>query len=485
MTSQPAYIHDPYDLEKSVLGCLILDANSLADWRYYAGLVTNAKFDLMRSERNRIVLDAVLELYAKDVQPDFAAVIDWLKTTNRLDAVGGPGYVTALSQSVWSTANCRDYLKLLHDRWRRTQVEKAQSEMEEAMTSGIDVNVAAVQFADTMKRLVVSDSSVITPSAEAILGSAERLSGAHGDENRALPSGFPSFQRMVGGYVRGQIVTVGTFPGGGKTAFAMQEIDFILRNSNANVYAFLTESDIDQYLARYCSRTYHINANKWNSKEFSQTERQQIVSAAKQVSQFENRLFIAERGVYNAAQIESKVLEIESKTGKPCDFLVIDYLQRLAPASKGQSASEHRSLHDNMEIIFGLAAKKNAAVLLLSQITMESIRESFSKKDKRPGIGAFKGSGSVIEASKVCMLIYKDDQKHLKDKIVEQEFIVCKANDGATGAIPSLFIKPYTLHIEDTCFADRAPYHDALQRYGFDPHKVRGGHVQTSDEPGF
>src|SRR5690606_35860444 len=86
-----------------------------------------------------------------------------------------------------------------------------------------------------------------------------------------------------------------------------------------------------------------------------------------------------------------------------------------------------------------------------------------------PGIGAFRG-GVVTEYAKVVIILHKDEQEMLKanQPVVEQHIVICKANDGASGAIQSLFLKPFAMHIEDGDIKDRLRFREHLEALHFD-----------------
>src|SRR5687767_3417194 len=97
----PSAIQPQTSCEKAVLGSLILDAEQYQVWKQYAGMVKNPKFDLFHSDKNRTILDGIVELYEKGIHPGMVELTDWLLETNRLESAGGPGYILALPTSVF------------------------------------------------------------------------------------------------------------------------------------------------------------------------------------------------------------------------------------------------------------------------------------------------------------------------------------------------------------------------------------------------
>jgi replicative DNA helicase len=95
------------DLEEAVLGAMMLEQNSL-----------NAVIDILKpasfyKEANARIYDAISELFGKGEPVDILTVTHALRKAAQLELVGGPLYISSLTNRVASAANVETHARII------------------------------------------------------------------------------------------------------------------------------------------------------------------------------------------------------------------------------------------------------------------------------------------------------------------------------------------------------------------------------------
>ena len=96
------------ELEEAVLGAIMLEKSafdSLVD--------TNLKPECFYVEAHQLIFKAMMDMQQRGIPIDILTVVEELKRKEQLDLVGGPYYVTKLTNSVVSTANIEAHARIL------------------------------------------------------------------------------------------------------------------------------------------------------------------------------------------------------------------------------------------------------------------------------------------------------------------------------------------------------------------------------------
>ena len=96
--------------EMMVLGCMLTKINSL-----------NIAADALRSidfyyTEHQTIFDALVLLFKNDKPADIHLVSEELKRTDKLDKIGGVGYLTTLAQYAGTSAYVEEYVELIKNK---------------------------------------------------------------------------------------------------------------------------------------------------------------------------------------------------------------------------------------------------------------------------------------------------------------------------------------------------------------------------------
>lgn len=255
----------------------------------------------------------------------------------------------------------------------------------------------------------------------------------------AVPSGFPSLDRMLGGGLRrGDLVVIGGAVASGKSALALA---IALRAAGAgHRAAFYTgEMSVERVLERILAIEGRARMDDLQRGSLDEATRASVGAAA---IRLRDRLPVIDR--LPPGGIEA--LAGELRASPRFDLVVVDPLEMLATgrmASAEELASAVRGLKT-------LAVDLECAVLLTAHLPGLAPRE-----DPRPALDDFGALGTVREQADVVLGLFREGMYDAARALEgATELIVRKARHGTTGYVDLYFYAQW-MRFEDMLDPDR------------------------------
>ena len=124
------------EAEASLLGTMMVYPNAAR-----IAIEEGLSEDDFYSEANRRVFQAVQSLYQEGSPVDLTTVSTRLNDLGQLEHTGGLGYLTALADAAVTSANTKNYVRMIHDKAViRSLIEAADRISEEGMEGQPDSN---------------------------------------------------------------------------------------------------------------------------------------------------------------------------------------------------------------------------------------------------------------------------------------------------------------------------------------------------------
>ena len=191
-----------------------------------------------------------------------------------------------------------------------------------------------------------------------------------------IPTGFGDFDRATGGFKRKNVIVLGSVPGGGKSAMALQMAIFQFM-MGFNVCVISYEMDIGEIESRLYANVSKVNHSEINLRKLRNGKKELILKRYGEFldsSKNTNRLTLwTPQRELNINQI---ALELKSKN---YDIIYIDYLSLLYQNPK-KAMWENLGEHTRAAKI--AASSLNTAMVLLAQYDDESNKIKYSSAIK-------------------------------------------------------------------------------------------------------
>lgn len=390
------------ELEEAVLGAVMLEKSA------FDTISEIIKPECFYVEANQLIYKAMQGLQQKSMPIDILTVVEELKMREQLDAVGGPYYVTKLTNSVVSTANIEAHARIVLQKFIQRELIRISGEiigdayedstdvfdlLDESETKMFNItnNYLKKNFEDIQNVLAKTINRI-----DELRTKTEDISG--------VPSGFPTLDRITYGWQPTDLIILAARPSVGKTAFALN----LARNSALHptkpvpVGFFSLEMSASQLVQRILSAESEIKMEKISRGKLENYEYEQLLS--KGIKKLEVApIFIDDTAALNIFEFRAKARRLVNKHN--VGIIIIDYLQ-LMSGSGDRNSNREQEISNISRNLKALAKELNVPIIALSQLSraVETRKES-----KMPQLSDLRESGAIEQDADMVMFIYRPE----------------------------------------------------------------------------
>jgi replicative DNA helicase len=202
------------EAEEAVLGSLLIDPEAILR---VASFLVPEHFYVVK---HQWVYEAMLQLHEKREPIDLLTVSSQLQAQNRLDEIGGEGYIAQLTNSVPTALNAEAYARAVEQNAIRRKMIAAASDVARLAYDQTQTIQSVIEKSEAAIFRVSEDhgENQMVPIRKAVSDFFERIEylHEHKDEPLGIPTGFNDLDKLTGGLQRGDLVIVAARPGVGK-----------------------------------------------------------------------------------------------------------------------------------------------------------------------------------------------------------------------------------------------------------------------------
>ncbi|MBN2808488.1 MAG: replicative DNA helicase [Deltaproteobacteria bacterium] len=420
--------------EEALLGGVMLENEALS-------VVTDyVREDDFYRPGNREIFKTILALARNNEPIDLVTVADHLKQRQKLDEVGGGGYLSSLVDNVHTAANLLAYARIVKNKsLLRGLIHTATDIVERSYGEVEDVD----QLVDDAERSILDvarkrSQTAITPIAEIVKSSFAAIDAAYRSHTTitGVPTGFSGIDNMTCGFQRSDLIIIAGRPSMGKTSFALNIAHNAAANPDVltNVAFFSLEMSKEQLVTRLLCSQSEINAQTIRRGLLKDADWPRLSEAAAVISELP--LYIDDTAAITVMEMRAKARRL--KNGKGLDMVVVDYLQLM----RGDGESREREISEISRSLKAMAKELDIPVVALSQLN----RSVESRIDKRPQLSDLRESGAIEQDADVIMFVYRDEvyNKETQDNVGLAEILVRKQRNGPTGVVNMRFFGEFT-----------------------------------------
>jgi len=465
--------------EQGVLGSLLIDPELCDE------VVMIARPEDFYADANQRLYRHLLELHEQEKRIDALLLIERLKASGDLEAVGGPAYIAEVAQSVPYASNAVHYARIVRDKATLRSLIHASTEIlrdaydqsadPEQLTSLAEQKVFAVH--DERTTTQVTDLPNLMLEAFDMIDA--RLEGRAG---RGVPTGFPDLDNLTGGLHDSELVILAARPSMGKTALALNIAEHVAVESRVPVlFASLEMARLEVAQRLLCSAG-RIDSSKFRSLLLSSKDRADLVKASNKLG--DAPLLIDDTPSRTVTEIAACARRL--KRSKELGLVVVDYLQLIQPDNPKDPRQEQVARIARR--LKALARELKIPVLCLAQLNRQADPGPGTLRKSKPGdaddpeapksrnwprLSQLRESGAIEQDADVVMFIHREEvflsREEARDKSLAglADLIVAKQRNGARGNI-RLHWREQNMRFESVATRDdQTPaYYDELEPYG-------------------
>ena len=389
------------DLEEAVLGALMLEREAV-----------NAAIEILTAksfykEGHQKIYQVILELFNAGEPVDILTITNALKQKGELEIVGGPYYITQLTNRVASAANIEFHARIIAQKFIQRELIRISTQIiSEAYDDTTDVftlldNAEKGLYEVTEGNIRKNYDSMST----LIRGAIKNIESAKNHEGNIIgvPSGFTELDRMTSGWQPSDLIILAARPAMGKTAFALS----LARNAAVDfqkpVAVFSLEMSSLQLVTRLISSESELSSEKLRSGNLRNDEIEQIHAKIGGLS--EAPIFIDDTAGISVFELRAKARRLKSQ--HDIQLLLVDYLQLMTAGGDGsKGGNREQEISTISRSLKGIAKELNIPVIALSQLS----RAVESRGgDRRPQLSDLRESGSIEQDADMVMFINRPE----------------------------------------------------------------------------
>lgn len=423
----------PHDetMEASVLGAILIDVDAIIK---IADIISAEDFYDKRHER---IYEAIMQLYEKRSSIDVLTLSNQLKANGYLDMVGGPAYLTELTNFVPTAAHVVEYATIVAEKGVRRRLLTVNSEITDLVgQENIGLKELIEEAEAGLFRVSQRHVKQSIVSIEAILAeSFERLDDLHKDKKkiRGIPTGFKDMDNMLAGLQRSDLFILAARPSMGKTAFALNLAHNVAVQAKEPVLLFSLEMSKEQLVDRLLSMESGVDAWALRTGNLTDSDFEKIGHAMGTLS--EAPIYIDDTPGITVSDMRTKARR-EAHQHK-LGLIIVDYLQLMSGG--GRSASDGNRVQEISEIsrgLKGVARELNVPLIALSQLS----RSVESRTPQIPQLSDLRESGSIEQDADIVAFIYREEYYNPEtDRKKITDILIKKHRNGPTGGVELYF----------------------------------------------
>lgn len=390
------------DLEEAVLGVILLEKDA------FDIVIQYLQPNRFYVKAHGIIFKAMISLANKSQPIDSFTLAEELNKMGSLEIVGGPYYLSKLTNSVVSSAHTEFHCKIVVEKWIQREVIRVAGQMIEqayegagdafALLDEVEGEIYSISDSFNINKGTTIDTLLVEAlqELEKIRQTPDRLTG--------VTSGFFSIDKITHGWQPTDLIILAARPGVGKTAFALN----IAKNAAMNpvkpvpTALFSLEMSSKQLIQRLLACESEILLDKIRKGRVEDAEMKIIFTRA--INPLSKApLIIDDTPALNIFELRAKCRRLKAKQN--IGLIIIDYLQLMSGTGQSKQRNRENEISEISRGLKNLAKELNVPIIALSQLS----RETEKRSDKQPQLSDLRESGAIEQDADAVVFIYRPE----------------------------------------------------------------------------
>lgn len=387
------------DLEEMILNMMLSSQGVVND---ITGFITPQSF---YREAHAIIAESIFGLSARSEPISIISVTLDLRKRGLLDSVGGPYFVTTLTNKISPPADKAEFYsrKLKELEIKRSVIQFSQECVSKAFENDSDpfeIIASQEQFLQSINDSIAGARKQ-KPWNELLKDVVRNHDfAAQHKHTQGIPSELGFLNHYLGGYQDSDLIIVAARPGSGKTSFMGGEILHAAK-MGIPVGVFSLEMSTAQIVNRLVAGESEINGKIIQKGKLDEGGMIRLNHSLGRMHGLP--VYIDDTPALNIFEIKARARRMKNKYG--IGFIAIDYLQ-LVHADVGRNGNREQEVSAVSRGLKALAKELNIPVMALAQLSRASEKRG---GNSLPILSDLRESGSIEQDADVVMFIHRPE----------------------------------------------------------------------------
>lgn len=405
---------DPYgrvppkaiELEKAILGAILLEAGAFGR---ASDIIGHESF---YEDAHQLVFKAMESLKLKHRPIDTFTVAQELISKGELDIIGGPYFLTTLTNGVVSGANIEHHAAYVQQKFMRRELIRISSKI---YGMAYDDEIDEFDLIEEAEKSILeigtkNSNSTMIQIDDAIVKGLHQIEEWRKVDSTltGVPSGYPKIDKATRGWQPSNFIVLAARPSVGKTAFALN----LVRNAALNkekptaVAVWSLEMGVvDLVLRMMASESevllYKIQTGKLTDGDMTLIH-QRVAELSKSQIYFNDDDYVTIRSFCAQARRLKKKHNI--------GLILVDYLQLMSGEKEG--GNREQEISKISRTFKRMSRELNIPIIALSQLSREVEKRKDGKKT--PMLSDLRESGAIEQDADVVMFLYGPSEEEIQ-----------------------------------------------------------------------
>lgn len=380
------------DIEEAVLGAILIEKNALMN------VVSLLTPEIFYKDAHNKVYKAIQFLNNDNRPVNILTVTQQLKKEGNLEIVGGPYFVSTLTDRIASASDLEFHVRILIELWMKREIIRvncglASIAYDETSDAFDLLGQMQSEISNIHERYVESTLNTKELVKLSLKSAIERQNNFKKGINNCIGTSVNDINRKIVGAEKGEVIIIAARPSMGKTQFALTWAKHASLSGHKPAF-FSLEMAAKELVDRLICNEADIDSLKFREGSLNEIEISMINRAAGKV---ETLNILIEDKCFDLNSIKSKSRQAVLKEG--CNMIIIDYIQLISRPGKNDN-SELEKISRELKL---LAKELNVPVIVLSQLS-RAVEETTTKI---PGMNHLRSSGAIEQDADIIMFLWR------------------------------------------------------------------------------
>ena len=383
------------EMEEALLGALMLESSVMSE---VENIIQKGCF---YKDAHNDIFECIITLYDNSEPIDLLTVHNKAKTLNKLENIGGPAYLSQLTQKVASGAHAEFHARIIMQKFMQRELIRISTEI---------TNKAFEDLDDINELIEFSQNEINQLSLGNIKKFAKKLGDIGRDHIKVLeernkdneivngvPS-LPKIDRLTSGWQPANLIILAARPGIGKSMLAQ----FFARKAaehNKPTAIFSLEMAQTEIYERELSAQAGIENIFIRRGNFSENDWINVENAQRRIEDLE--IYIDDTPALKVSEFKSKARLLRKK--HKIELIIVDYLQLMKhPDYKWNREREISEISGSLK---AMAKELNIPIIALSQLN----RDIDKRTDPKPKLADLRESGAIEQDADIIIFPHRPE----------------------------------------------------------------------------